>query len=153
MFCSEKVEAERFDLIRKTSPHIPNFSFKTNFCQRQHVPHNILLVTSWHFPTEAAQPGPPGGWAERGEPPCPSPGGGPAGLWLPAPDAGAEREAARAVEPALPGGCTSAARRAPPPRQGRNTPAATRCPPCPHRRWLCEVGCAGASPGAGAGRL
>lgn len=49
MFCSEKVEAECFDLIRETSPHIPNFSFETNFCQRQHVPTKHLASDKLAF--------------------------------------------------------------------------------------------------------
>lgn len=72
MFSFEKVEPERFDLIRKTPPHIPHFSFEANFCQRQRIPTKHLAPFQLALPTRGARPGPPadGGpaarWGRRG---------------------------------------------------------------------------------------
>lgn len=91
MFSSEKVEAECFDLIRKTSPHIPHFLSKQIFVKGNTFLHNISLLPSWHFPAAAPSQEPPqlGG-----------PGGlGPAGPWVPAPGAGASRPQSRAGTP------------------------------------------------------
>jgi len=86
MFCSEKVEAECFDLIRKTSPHFPNYSFKTDFCQRQHVPTEHLAPGQPVLPTEAAQPGRPAGGEQE------HPELSPSARLLPIPDGSASRD-------------------------------------------------------------
>lgn len=84
MFCSEKVEAECFDLIRKTFPHIPNFSFDTNFCQGQHVPTKHLASDQLAFPDRGGSarspPSSSAGWLSGGTHPRPSPSGSPVGL-------------------------------------------------------------------------
>lgn len=149
MFCSEKVEAECFDLIRKTSPHIPNFSFATNFCQSQGIPTKHLasdqLALLDRGGPARTPPSSSAGQLTGGSHTRPSPSGtqlpGSARPWLPAPGAGAGAGAAR-------WDCGSAACRALPLGNRTETPrGVTQRPSHPHQRRLREMGRAEASPG------